>query len=156
MLSKFTTWRISALALIISGLSLYSALRQTIGTKPNLKIQLLSTKYTSVDKDILGKSTWYLLHSMASNYNIQNPTYHIKKDIANMMVHLSKIYPCEKCVTHFQRYLQKFPMKMERQGQLSWWFCNFHNAVNYRLKKPLYDCIDLYSNNGCSTCVANS
>lgn len=144
----------SGLISIFLGLCIYVSISH-IRRKSNLAVKLMSLKYIDVDKDSLGKSTWYLLHSLSSAYNSQHITFSSKHDIIGFMTQLSKIYPCEKCVPHFQKYLQKNPIKMERQGQFTWWLCTFHNIVNYRLKKPIYDCMDLYSNSSCSTCLFN-
>ena len=92
-----------------------------------------------IDKDSLGKSTWNLLHSIGTK-NFQS--YIEKESIIDMISSLSIIYPCDKCVNHFQAYLLNNPPRLENESSFAIWLCQFHNAVNTRLNKPIYNCLE--------------
>lgn len=86
-------------------------------------------------KEELGRSTWFLLHSIVK-YN--KDTLESRMDLGIFMEHLSYLYPCEECRTHLAAFLRENNPEMTEE-----WMCMFHNEVNERLGKPLWDC---YSN----------
>lgn len=49
-----------------------------------------------LDKDELGRSTWGLLHTMASTYP-DKPTREQTNDVKSFFNILSRAYPCEFC-----------------------------------------------------------
>lgn len=81
-----------------------------------------------LDRDELGRSTWYLLHEMVKAPPV--PAF------ASFMWSLSELYPCKVCQDHLVEYLHDHPPEMSPQ-----WMCEFHNEVNLRLGKPEYECI---------------
>ena len=83
-----------------------------------------------VDRNRLGQSTWYLLHEIAKHVPKTRES-HFK----NLMYSLSYVYPCEICRDHIDEYILKNGVELSDE-----WVCRFHNDVNMRLKKPLFDC----------------
>jgi len=84
------------------------------------------------NKEELGRGTWRLLHdTVRANQN--NPF--CEKDLTVFMSALSVLYPCAECRAHIQEYLSTTPVQCTQH-----WMCEFHNVVNLRLKKELFDC----------------
>ncbi|EDW29828.1 GL15019 [Drosophila persimilis] len=92
-----------------------------------------------LDKVSLGISTWGLLHTMAAFYS-DNPTDNEKRDMKSFFEVLSRLYPCEFCAKDFRTDLTVNPINVNSQKELSSWLCMFHNRVNDKLGKPLFDC----------------
>ncbi|XP_037937227.1 FAD-linked sulfhydryl oxidase ALR [Teleopsis dalmanni] len=92
-----------------------------------------------MDKSRLGHATWGLLHTFAAFYT-EKPTEEQKADARNFFEALSKIYPCEYCANDFRKDLKQNPVNVESQSELSMWLCKFHNRVNAKLGKSLFDC----------------
>ncbi|XP_030381909.1 FAD-linked sulfhydryl oxidase ALR [Scaptodrosophila lebanonensis] len=92
-----------------------------------------------LDKVRLGISTWGLLHTMAAFYS-DNPTDNEKRDMKTFFEVLSRLYPCEYCAKDFRSDLDVNPINVNSQKELAMWLCKFHNRVNDKLGKPLFDC----------------
>lgn len=93
-----------------------------------LLITAASAACDCLDRDQLGRSTWFLLHEMVRS----EPRPEI---FGQFMWTLSELYPCEICRSHISDYLVENPPEMSE-----YWMCDFHNAVNIRLDKPVFDC----------------
>jgi len=91
------------------------------------------------DKDVLGKSTWGLLHTIAAHYP-EKPTQQHQSDIKGFFSILSRLYPCEYCAKDFRKELKQIPPQTNSQEELSQWLCRIHNIVNIKLGKPEFDC----------------
>ncbi|KAH8386805.1 hypothetical protein KR093_002633, partial [Drosophila rubida] len=92
-----------------------------------------------LDKVRLGISTWGLLHTMAAFYS-DNPTDTEKRDMRTFFEVLSRLYPCEYCAKDFRSDIEVNPVNVNSQKDLALWLCKFHNRVNDKLGKPLFDC----------------
>ncbi|ALC49011.1 Alr [Drosophila busckii] len=92
-----------------------------------------------LDKVRLGISTWGLLHTMAAFYS-DNPTDNEKRDMRTFFEVLSRLYPCEYCAKDFRTDMEVNPVNVNSQKDLALWLCKFHNRVNDKLGKPLFDC----------------
>ncbi|XP_017963645.1 FAD-linked sulfhydryl oxidase ALR [Drosophila navojoa] len=92
-----------------------------------------------LDKVRLGISTWGLLHTMAAFYS-DNPTDTEKRDMRTFFEVLSRLYPCEYCAKDFRSDIEVNPVNVNSQKDLAMWLCKFHNRVNDKLGKPLFDC----------------
>lgn len=92
-----------------------------------------------LDKVRLGISTWGLLHTMAAFYS-DNPTDTEKRDMKTFFEVLSRLYPCEYCAKDFRSDIKVNPINVNSQKDLALWLCKFHNRVNDKLGKPLFDC----------------
>ena len=111
------------LFLILSILSLASA-------------NVCNCKDTCIQKDDLGRSTWFLLHHMAK---ANEATDENNFAFAVFMHTLAELYPCAECREHVQSNLQQVEMPVLDPM----WMCNFHNIVNKQLKKPIYNCSNI-------------
>ncbi|KAM0673874.1 hypothetical protein GVAV_002712 [Gurleya vavrai] len=99
-------------------------------SKPMTKLEI---------RENLGRSTWTLLHTLASVYP-GIPSEQHKKDVLKFIYLLSKLYPCGDCAQHFQQLLKGFPPKIGNHDEFVEWLCKAHNVVNKRLKKEEFDC----------------
>ncbi|XP_055373881.1 FAD-linked sulfhydryl oxidase ALR [Condylostylus longicornis] len=96
-----------------------------------------------MDKGELGRATWGLLHTISVSFP-KNPSDDEKKDAINFISCLSRLYPCEYCAKDFQEDLKENPVDVTSRDKFSSWMCNFHNRVNKKLGKPLFDCSKVY------------
>jgi len=85
----------------------------------------------------IGPGVWYTFHSLAAE--AKNDLE--KKEVIKHIRMLHHKFPCSDCKGHFGEYLEKHPPeetlgKNQSEDSLFLWTVNFHNAVNYRLKKP--------------------
>ena len=85
-----------------------------------------------IDKGKLGRSTWHLLHEIAEHVESDDTT---EPSFRVFMHALSMIYPCEECREHIKEYLSNRRVELSEK-----WVCEFHNEVNERLNKTIYEC----------------
>ncbi|EJW05195.1 hypothetical protein EDEG_00727 [Edhazardia aedis USNM 41457] len=90
-------------------------------------------------KDKLGSSTWTLLHAISFNYP-EIPNMDDKKHIREFIKLLAILYPCKDCQLHFKKYLNENKIHLESRRDFIKWVCNFHNHVNQRLGKNIFNC----------------
>lgn len=83
------------------------------------------------EKELLGQGTWKLLHGIVENVKRTAETEMLFK---NLVLSLQQLYPCAECRKHLQH------MSFADIEMTSFWTCSFHNKVNQRLNKTLYDC----------------
>lgn len=88
---------------------------------------------------MLGKATWRLLHTMAAKYP-ENPTSLHQVRTLEFLILLSQLYPCDICSDHFQELISIHPPVLSSQKEFSEWLCFFHNTVNGKLGKPMFEC----------------
>ena len=96
-----------------------------------------STEYVS--KEDLGRATWLLLHSIASQYP-DEPTEREKRDAKNLVNAITNLYPCKECQVHFKTVIEKYPPEVADSVSFQEWMCKVHNAVNEKLGKEIFDC----------------
>mmetsp|Transcript_5890 Transcript_5890/g.36506 ORF Transcript_5890/g.36506 Transcript_5890/m.36506 type:complete len:188 (+) Transcript_5890:293-856(+) len=92
-----------------------------------------------VDREVLGRSTWTLLHTLAAQFP-EHPTKQQKKDAKTLLDVLTRIYPCGECAHHFQKLVREHPPVVESGDEFARWMCEVHNVVNVRLHKPTFNC----------------
>ena len=88
-------------------------------------------------KDALGNKTWNFLHFIVLGFP-NDPSSEESNYWFDFIINLSKIYPCQKCQIHFEKYVNNNPPFFENNTQAVNYFRDFHNSVNYRLNKPIY------------------
>lgn len=83
------------------------------------------------NKEELGRSTWYFLHSIVENveYTEENNIF-----FTQIIQGLPHIYPCGECRGHLKQ-MNLSPIKMTKQ-----WMCEFHNNVSKTINKTLFNC----------------
>ncbi|KAF4468959.1 augmenter of liver regeneration [Fusarium albosuccineum] len=91
------------------------------------------------DVEVLGRSTWTLLHSIAAQYPEQ-PSRGQQSDLLSFVGLFSKLYPCWVCAEDFQGYLKRDAPKVGSRDEFGKWLCGAHNDVNRKLGKPEFDC----------------
>lgn len=91
------------------------------------------------DVEVLGRSSWTLLHSIAANYPV-SPSAAEQDDVRRFLGLFSRLYPCWVCAEDFQTYMQAQPVRAETRSALGAWLCAAHNDVNKKLGKPVFDC----------------
>jgi len=92
-----------------------------------------------VDREVLGRSTWTLLHTLAAQFP-EEPTKQQKKDAKTLLDVLTRIYPCGECAQHFQKLIKDHPPVVDSGPDFAQWMCRVHNVVNRRLHKPEFNC----------------
>ena len=83
----------------------------------------------------VGPGIWYTFHALAAEAKTDTE----KRDVIKHIRMVQQKFPCLDCKGHFGEYLAKHPPEESlgrAQDSLFLWTVNFHNAVNYRLKKP--------------------
>lgn len=93
--------------------------------------------------DVWGPPTWILFHTLAEK--IHEDTFpilgsqlffHIKKICANL--------PCPECSQHASAFLAKINFNgIKSKSEFKEMICFFHNTVNFRKKKPIFNPIGL-------------
>ncbi len=101
------------------------------------------------DKDWM-RGYWIILHLLAEfvdKNTAKGPSF-----IA-IIIYVGNNFPCETCRPHFINYITK--NKPDEQKSYSYYFWEFHNAVNSRLGKKLYS-FDEYKKNINNLNIANT
>lgn len=91
------------------------------------------------DSELLGKSTWTLLHSIAATYP-EKPTAPEQENLQTFIRSFSKLYPCWFCAEDFREYIKNEKPKVTNRDEFGKWLCDAHNAVNVKIGKPKFDC----------------
>ena len=88
----------------------------------------------------IGPGTWNVIHTLAYNAT----TKELKEAFMTHMTIICNQFPCETCREHCKKYLKENPMSeylnVVTEGKklgLFTWTWQFHNAVNYRIGKPI-------------------
>ena len=102
-------------------------------------VPIMSEMTNQTAKELLGKSSWHLLHTMSVKYPL-NPTKFEKETMKSFINSFSLLYPCGSCAQHFQEIIKKMPPKVDDRSSLVEWMCNVHNIVNQKLLKPIFNC----------------
>ena len=82
----------------------------------------------------IGPGLWYNLHLLGA----MSKTPEQKRCAIDYIKHLQQNFPCGECKEHFGMYIETHPLESTINGNeesLFLWTFNFHNAVNFRLKK---------------------
>jgi hypothetical protein len=92
---------------------------------------------------IWGPSTWTLFHTMAEKIN-ENDFARLLPQLFGLIKRICSFLPCPDCSQHATRFLGKIKnedisTKTDFKNML---YC-FHNSVNARKKKPLYNHINM-------------
>lgn len=96
-----------------------------------------------MDTSIWGPGLWTALHCMTFNYP-ETPNEHDKEDHEEYLKALSKTLPCMICRQHCKAYLLEHPPALSSRAEFIRWMVDFHNAVNTRLDKPVWELEDVY------------
>eukprot|EP00246_Nothoceros_aenigmaticus_P008437 TRINITY_DN2310_c0_g1_i2.p1 TRINITY_DN2310_c0_g1~~TRINITY_DN2310_c0_g1_i2.p1 ORF type:complete len:269 (+),score=49.31 TRINITY_DN2310_c0_g1_i2:47-853(+) len=103
------------------------------------KAELEVKSGNAVSKEELGRATWTFLHTLAAQFP-ENPTRQQQRDVKELMLILSRMYPCKVCAEHFRHILRTNPVQAGSGPELAHWMCRVHNVVNRSLGKPQFAC----------------
>ena len=78
---------------------------------------------------------WWIQYHYDSLRADQSPE--LRREFIERLYYHSKIFPCEHCIKHFQKYIIEHDPKDSTSMFAYTW--NFHNAVNVRLGKITMD-----------------
>lgn len=84
-----------------------------------------------------GNCTWKTAHHFAMAYPCE-PTAQDKRQMKTWITSLCHNLPCEECQGHCKTYVASNPPDVTSSCSLQAWWFEFHNAVNKRLKKPVF------------------
>ena len=74
-------------------------------TRPHHATPAFSPHRTAAHKAQMGRATWSFLHTLAEQYP-ERPNAEQQRDIKNLIVSLSRVYPCNQCSSHFQEIVR--------------------------------------------------
>lgn len=99
-----------------------------------------------------GPYTWNMFHTLSQKLNTNSDNFDKKfKELIHFFTIICMNLPCPSCKEHSIAYIRKYPLtKLKNKEELILYFFNFHNEVNTKLKKTLFDYSNLektYSNN---------
>lgn len=87
------------------------------------------------NQNYIGPGIWYKMHLDG----VWADTDEKKRCVIDQIKYLQANFPCGECKEHFADYIRTHPLELtlgKSPESLFLWTFNFHNAVNYRLKKP--------------------
>lgn len=90
----------------------------------------------------LGRAAWKVLHTMMARFP-DKPTEDESAALKSYIHLFQRLYPCGECAEHFGQLLKKFPPQVSSRSAAAAWACHVHNKVNERLKKELFDCVNI-------------
>jgi len=86
--------------------------RATSDSSPGDDLQVFNSQLgNKTVREILGRSTWTLLHTMAARYP-EEPSEDQQEKTRTFLSLVSELYPCGQCARHFQELLGKTPPKV--------------------------------------------
>ncbi|KAF2436185.1 hypothetical protein EJ08DRAFT_645194 [Tothia fuscella] len=93
------------------------------------------------DVELLGRSSWTLLHSIAATYP-EKPSTQQQQDATTFISSFSRLYPCHWCATDFQSWMKGAggAPKVSSRQEFGQWLCEAQNEVNKKLGKEEFDC----------------
>lgn len=92
-----------------------------------------------------GTPTWYFFHTFAEHMTDELYQKH-SKEICNFYVSICKNLPCEYCTKHASQYVGRSlnPQNVPTRKQLMYYLFDFHNSVNVRNGKDIFNDYDIY------------
>ena len=84
-------------------------------------------------KEILGRSTWTLLHSIGAGLH-DPPNLDEQRGVMTIIRELGATFPCVECRPSFS-YIDQNPPDFSSRAALEAWLCSWHNGVNKHLGK---------------------
>ena len=112
----------------------------------------------SFSKELWGSNIWYLFHSLI--YKIKEDKFNdAKNDLIYVIKNISANLPCPECSSHAQELLNKVDFnKINNKNEFKTMLFNFHNVINKKLNKPLFNIDNLdtkYNNCNIDVCYNN-
>jgi hypothetical protein len=93
----------------------------------------------SFSKEIWGSSVWNLFHTIAHKIREDKFLFH-KSNIIYIIENICNTLPCPDCSKDASAMLKKVDFaQINNKADFKLLMFNFHNAINSKLKKPLFD-----------------
>lgn len=93
----------------------------------------------SFSKEIWGSSVWNLFHTIAHKIKEDKFAFH-KSNIIYIIENICKTLPCPECSKDATTMLKQVDFaQINNKADFKLLMFNFHNAINSKLKKPLFD-----------------
>jgi hypothetical protein len=93
----------------------------------------------SFSKEIWGSSVWNLFHTIAHKIREDKFLFH-KSNIIYIIENICNTLPCPDCSKDATAMLKKVDFaQINNKADFKLLMFNFHNAINTKLKKPLFD-----------------
>jgi hypothetical protein len=93
----------------------------------------------SFSKEIWGSSVWNLFHTIAHKIKEDKFLFH-KSNIIYIIENICNTLPCPDCSKDATAMLKKVDFaQINNKADFKLLMFNFHNAINSKLKKPLFD-----------------
>ena len=98
------------------------------------------------DATVFGPKLWYCLHNAAKAYP-DSPTKLVQDRMKNVILGIPYLIPCDSCYEHSLSYidtLEEYKLNniCSSRKNLIIFFVEFHNHVNRRLGKKIYNIVD--------------
>lgn len=93
----------------------------------------------SFSKETWGNNIWFLFHSLAHKIKEDKFEFH-KNNIVFIIKTICNTLPCPDCSRDATAMLNKIDFNIIRnKSDFKMFIFNFHNAINAKLKKPLFN-----------------
>jgi hypothetical protein len=88
---------------------------------------------------IWGPSAWTFLHAISFSYP-DTPSAEHKAAVLNLFSSLKYLLPCGECCNHYCSTFSSEDLSkaLQSKNDFSRWLVDFHNSVNVRLNKPVF------------------
>ena len=97
----------------------------------------------SVDKEIWGSTTWYLFHTLIHKIK-ETEFLKLKNDYVYIIKTICSNLPCPECSQDATKLINKINFdNINSKQEFKLLIFNFHNHINIKLNKPLFDENDL-------------
>ena len=89
--------------------------------------------------EVWGPAVWSLFHTLAEKINVNIYPY-IANQLFNVIVKICRFLPCPECASDASNFLAKIKMdKIKTKEEFKQTFYLFHNYVNSKKRKPLFN-----------------
>jgi len=93
----------------------------------------------AVSKEIWGNNVWNLFHTIAHKIKEERFEFH-KNNIIYILENICNTLPCPECSKDASDMLKKVNFsQINTKNDFKLLIFNFHNAINVKLSKPLFD-----------------
>jgi len=107
--------------------------------------------YNIKDDSVWGPAFWFTIHNSSVHYPIK-ANYQYRENMKRFILSIPYLIPCEKCKLHASSYIKIHMHRLDTivtgRIKLFKFFVDFHNDVNVRNGKRVYEyseAYDLYS-----------
>jgi hypothetical protein len=97
--------------------------------------------------------TWFFFHTLIEKIHPEQYVI-IKNDLLGHIKNICSILPCPDCANHATEYMRKIRQPPPDKEGFKRMLYQFHNAVNFRTKKPIfnYEAMEMYSRVNLNVC----